>query len=169
MKKLIHQVTLISVIVVGSYLASVQLVFADNNQPVTIFLERVYVDGVVSQEVMKKVNMTKAEIEQHYREWRLLKETDTELVFRTSVDDISPLLKTNGYVGISIDGILSIYEGKPEQSQRVIQSFFQIDVDRLESYQHQQLKSGIRIRSKDEYVSLINFYKMFEAADGHSL
>ncbi|WP_110111466.1 BofC C-terminal domain-containing protein [Bacillus sp. CGMCC 1.16541] len=162
MKQLIHQVVLLSMIVMGSSLTSAQLVHANTSHPTTLYLERVYVDGVVSQEIIENVTMTRSEIDQHYSDWRLLKETESELVFRTSVDDISPLLKTNGYVGISVDGILSIYEGKPKQPPKVIQSFFQLDIDRLESYHHQQLKSGIKVRSKDEYVSLINFYKMFE-------
>ncbi|MES9773465.1 BofC C-terminal domain-containing protein, partial [Priestia megaterium] len=44
----------------------------------------------------------------------------------------------------------------------IIQSFFQIDIKRLESYQHEQLKKGIRVQSKDEYLSLINFYKIYQ-------
>lgn len=126
---------------------------------VTVFLERVYVDGVVSQEVVHHSNSSKEDILSGYEPWRLIKESDNEMVLRTYVDDISPLLKTNGYFGISVDNILSIYEGEPNQSTRVIQSFFQIDVEKLESYHRQKLKKGIRVHTKDEYVALMQFFK----------
>ncbi|TYR82288.1 bypass-of-forespore protein C [Priestia megaterium] len=162
MKRVIHQITIvftISICVVGMMN---QLVKAEEMKPVTLFLERVYVDGVVSQEMIKRPYMTKEEAMSEYRNWRLIKESDTELIFRTSVDDISPLLKENGYVGLSVNGILSTFEGRPANSSHIIQSFFQIDVERLESYQQEQLKKGIRIETKDDYVSLINFYKMYK-------
>ncbi|WP_078413893.1 BofC C-terminal domain-containing protein [Priestia abyssalis] len=126
---------------------------------VTIFLERVYVDGVVSQEVIHHANSSKEDILNAYEAWRLIQESDNELVLRTYVDDISPLLKTNGYFGISVDNMLSIYEGDPNQSTKVIQSFFQIDVEKLESYHRQKLKKGIRVHSKDEYVALMQFFE----------
>lgn len=126
---------------------------------VTVFLERVYVDGVVSQEVIHHSHSSKEDLLRVYEPWRLIKESDDELVLRTYVDDISPLLKANGYFGISVDNILSIYEGEPNQSTKVIQSFFQIDVEKLESYHRQKLKKGIRVHSKDEYVALMQFFK----------
>ena len=98
---------------------------ANEKEPMTLFLERVYVDGVVSQEMIKSPSMTKT-INEKYKNWRLLKETDRELVFRTSIDDISPILKDNGYVGLSVNGILSAFEGKPASSQHIIQSFFKL-------------------------------------------
>lgn len=125
----------------------------------TIFLERVYVDGVVSQEVVRYEHSSKQDILNAYGPWRVVKEGENEMVLRIAVDDISPLLKANGYFGISVDNILSIYEGEPNQSTKVIQSFFQIDVEKLESYHRQKLKKGIRVHSKDEYVALMEFFK----------
>jgi forespore regulator of the sigma-K checkpoint len=132
---------------------------AVNEEEFTVFLERVYVDGVVSQEVIRHVGHPRQEILDNYGQCRLVKETEDELVLRAYIDDISPLLKTNGYFGISVGNILSIYEGKPNHSTKVIQSFFQIDVEKLESYHREELKKGIRVHSKDEYVSLMNFFK----------
>lgn len=161
MKKVIHQAAFLMLV---SIVLCIMPYRADANEkePMTLFLERVYVDGVVSQEMIKSPSMTKKQLMKKYKNWRLLKETDQELVFRTSIDDISPILKDNGYVGLSVNGILSAFEGKPASSQHIIQSFFQIDIKRLESYQHEQLKKGIRVQSKDEYLSLINFYKIYQ-------
>ncbi|MCM3002623.1 BofC C-terminal domain-containing protein [Priestia koreensis] len=128
----------------------------------TILLERVYLDGVVGEEEIEQKNMTKEAAISEYNEWRLVAEFDDELIFRTHVDDISPLLKANGYFGVSGEGILSVYEGVPtSQQQKVIQSFFQLDINKLESRQHEQLQHGIRIHSKDQYLALLNFYKPY--------
>lgn len=137
---------------------------AENEKPhrTTILLERVYLDGIVGEEEIEQKNMTKETAVSEYKEWRLVAEFDDELIFRTHVDDISPLLKTNGYFGVSGEGILSVYEGVPtSQQQKVIQSFFQLDINKLESRQHEQLQNGIRIHSKDQYLALLNFYKPY--------
>jgi forespore regulator of the sigma-K checkpoint len=126
---------------------------------ITVFLERVYVDGVVSQEVVHHASDSKQDVLGAYEPWRVIKEGERELILRTYIDDISPLLKANGYLSISVDNILSIYEGIPAESTKVIQSFFQIDVDKLESYHRQKLQKGIRVHSKDEYVALMEFFK----------
>lgn len=134
---------------------------AANEEKLTVFLERVYVDGVVIQEVIRHADGPRQRILDNYDQWTLVKETENELVLRTYIDDISPLLKTNGYFGISVENILSLYEGKPNHSTKVIQSFFQIDVEKLESYHREELKKGIRVHSKAEYISLMNFFKNY--------
>lgn len=61
MKKVIHQAAflmLVSVVLcIMPYRAD-----ANEKEPMTLFLERVYVDGVVSQEVIKSPSMTKKTI-----------------------------------------------------------------------------------------------------------
>ncbi|MFC3883065.1 BofC C-terminal domain-containing protein [Bacillus songklensis] len=160
---LIHQrkglLCFITALLAWVCLAATNVKAAVSEEEFTVFLERVYLDGVVSQEVIRHVDSPKQEILDAYGQWRIIKEGEDELVFRAYIDDISPLLKTNGYFGISIGNMLSIYEGKPNHSTKVIQSFFQIDVERLESYHREELKKGIRVHSKDEYVSLMNFFK----------
>ena len=70
------------------------------------------------------------------------------------------MLKANGYFGISEDGTLSIYNGKPEHD-KVIHTFFQIDVGKLEVYQQEELQNGIQIISKDQFKSLMNEYQEY--------
>ncbi|MDM5190129.1 BofC C-terminal domain-containing protein [Bacillus sp. DX4.1] len=127
---------------------------------ITIMLERVYLDGEVSEEIFteKVVNLEK--FLQEYREWQLVDRDDVQIVLQKRMDDISPLLKTSGYFGVSKNGILQIFNGVPK-SDNAIQSFFQIDMKKLESYEREQLKRGIRIKSKERFVKTIEEMKQY--------
>ncbi|MEH7379807.1 intercompartmental signaling factor BofC [Bacillus sp. JJ1533] len=131
---------------------------------VTVILERVYVDGEVSEEILKETILSMEDFWAHYEDWSLVHQDDAQVVFQQRVDDISPLLKSNGYFGLTEDGILSIFNGKPDESEKVIQSFFQIDVGKLESYQHDLLKKGIKVGTKDEYIKVIETYKTYTSS-----
>jgi len=85
---------------------------------------------------------------------------ETTMVFRKQMDDISPLLKANGYFGITEDGVLTIFNGRPDRS-RIIQSFFQIDVRKLESKKQEELIQGIPIKTKDRYVEVLETFKPY--------
>ena len=85
---------------------------------------------------------------------------DSQLVFQTYVDDISPLLKGNGYFGIKADGTISIFNGKPVKDQ-VIQSFYQIDMKKLESRQQTELLKGVKIENKERYSQFLEAYKPY--------
>ncbi|WP_010678270.1 intercompartmental signaling factor BofC [Bacillus timonensis] len=131
---------------------------------VTVILERVYVDGEVSEEILKETILSMEDFWAQYEDWDLVHQDEEQVVFQQRIDDISPLLKTNGYFGLTEDGILSIFNGKPGGSDNVIQSFFQIDVEKLESYQHDLLKNGIKVGSKDEYINVIETYKTYTSS-----
>ena len=85
---------------------------------------------------------------------------ETSMVFRKQVNDISPLLKANGYFGVTDEGVLTIYNGRPDQSM-IIQSFYQIDVNKLESRVQQELLQGIPIKTKDRYVEVLETFKPY--------
>nr|WP_132947652.1 intercompartmental signaling factor BofC [Thermolongibacillus altinsuensis] len=127
----------------------------------TVILERMYLDGEVSEEIKEETVTSMKEIWKKYKEWQLVNMDDEQIVFQKEMNDISPLAKANGYFGITEDGTLSIFEGKPDESSRVIQSFFQIDVEKLESHQHEKLKKGIRVHSKENYERILETYKPF--------
>ena len=80
--------------------------------------------------------------------------------FSKKAEDISPLLKANGYFGVTDDGILTIFNGKPYKSH-IIQSFFQIDVGKLESTKREELIKGIPIKTKDRYVEVLETFKTY--------
>jgi forespore regulator of the sigma-K checkpoint len=132
-----------------------------NKVKMNIILERIYLDGEVSEEITEETFVSMKDIWKKYKGWQLVDMDDEQMVFQKSVNDISPLAKANGYFGLTKDGTLSIFEGKPNQSSRVIQSFFQIDIKKLESRQHEQLRKGIRVVSKSRYKDIIETYRHF--------
>ncbi|AMX82769.1 Forespore regulator of the sigma-K checkpoint, BofC [Geobacillus subterraneus] len=126
-----------------------------------IVLQQQYLDGEISEEKRTETVVSLTEIWKKYRDWQLITLDDRTIVFRKAVNDISPLLKANGYFGITDDGTLSIFNGKPGRSNQIIQSFFQIDVQKLESRQQAKLKQGIRVLSKEQYEQVIEMYRHF--------
>jgi forespore regulator of the sigma-K checkpoint len=132
------------------------------NEPleVQVVLERMYLDGEFSQEIVKETIWSMEDFWAKYDSWQLIDMTDDKVVFREFVDDISPLLKTNGYFGISEDGTLTIFNGRP-QTSKIIHTFFQLDIGKLESKKHEELKQGIPIKNKDQYVEVLETFKNY--------
>ncbi len=134
------------------------LVFANTLYKVT--LQSLYIDGEMSEEVIFKEGLSVPQILREYKQWDLVLQTEKELVFQKHLDDISPLMKANGYFGLSDDGTLSIFNGRPSEAD-VIQSFFHIDVEMLEVKKHNQLVKGIRIKDKKQYESVLETFKPY--------
>ncbi len=130
---------------------------------VTVKLQRLYLDGEISEEVKKETILAMEDFWAQYEDWQLVDQGENKVVFRQKIDDISPLLKANGYFGLADNGILTIYEGHP-QSQKAIQTFYQIDVGKLESRQQQKLMEGIPIQTKEEYVRVIETFKPYKVS-----
>lgn len=126
----------------------------------SIILERVYVDGEVSEEIVHVKRLNTEEVMAKYEDWLLVYLDDDQIVLQKKVDDISPLLKANGYFGISEDGTISIFNGKPSHSD-IIQSFFQIDIKKLEGKKHEELKKGIPIKSKEDYDKVLDALRRY--------
>lgn len=122
-----------------------------------VILQTIYFDGEVSEEIVFKDGLTDAEIQAEFKKYKLINQSDKELVFQKYSNDISPLLKANGYFGITEDGTLSIFNGKPTESD-VIQSFFHIDVQMLEAKKHHDLVEGIRVKDKKQYESVLETF-----------
>jgi forespore regulator of the sigma-K checkpoint len=133
-----------------------------NKQPLnmTVILERIYLGGEISQEVVHETCWSMENFWAKYDQWQLTDIDKSTFVFRKQVDDISPLLKANGFFGVTDDGILTIFNGRPGQS-RIIQSFFQIDIKKLESKKQEELFHGIPIKSKDHYVEVLETFKPY--------
>jgi forespore regulator of the sigma-K checkpoint len=126
----------------------------------TIILERVFVDGEVSEEIIYEPNLAIKDYLKKFKDWQLVEMDEEQLVFQKKVDDISPLLKSNGYFGISNEGILSIFNGKPDKAV-IIQSFFQIDMKKLEGKKQEELLNGIPIKSKEDFTSVLETLKRY--------
>ena len=133
---------------------------ATNPKNKTIILERVYIDGEVSEEILKENVDTIEEIKGKYQNWNIIQMDEEQIVLQKKVNDISPLLKANGYFGISDNGIISIFNGKPKKAD-IIQSFFQIDIKKLEGKKQEELKKGIPIKSKEDYDKVLKALKPY--------
>jgi forespore regulator of the sigma-K checkpoint len=129
-------------------------------QNLTVILERVYLDGEVSQELVHETCWKMENFWAKYDQWQLTNINESTYVFRKQVDDISPLLKANGFFGVTEDGVLTIFNGRPGQSH-IIQSFFQIDIKKLESKKQEELIQGIPIKSKDHYVEVLETFEPY--------
>ncbi len=131
---------------------------------VKVILQRKYLDGDISEEVSCESISSMQDLWRNYADWQLLDQNEERIVFQKQIDDISPLLKTNGYFGITGDGTLSIFNGRPKTNE-VIQSFFQLDVEKLESRKHDELIEGIRIESKDQYLEVLKTYETYSKVE----
>lgn len=157
--------------IIGSHIyldASAETVDKKKNKPapviVQVILERKYLDGEISQETLRETVVSFEDFWEKYRGWKLVDMDINRVVFREEVDDISPLLKANGYFGIDDDGRLSIFNGKPDEAN-VIQSFYQLDVGKLESAKHEELKRGIPVRNKEQFVKVLETFQSYTSPE----
>ncbi|WP_313770672.1 intercompartmental signaling factor BofC [Bacillus sp. S/N-304-OC-R1] len=137
-----------------------------NQEPmqISVLLERMYLDGEVSQENVTETIWSMEEFWAKYDQWQLIDMDEDQMIFRKYIDDISPLLKANGYFGITDKGVLTIFNGRPQNSN-IIQSFFQIDLGRLESKKCEELKKGIPIKTKEQYVEVLETFKSYSKVE----
>nr|WP_281069370.1 BofC C-terminal domain-containing protein [Paenibacillus shirakamiensis] len=84
-----------------------------------------------------------------------------EVWLESPVNDLSEACKRRGYMGLDAEGNLSLFDGPP-QDRNVIHTFFQMDMERIESSLPEkvvnQLKQGIRIQDVEEYNSVISTF-----------
>ncbi|PLS05259.1 intercompartmental signaling factor BofC [Bacillus halotolerans] len=128
---------------------------------VHVQLEKVYLDGEVSIEHKREKVLSMDDFWADYAGWTLVEHKNGYILFRKQVDDISPLSKVNGYIGVSDSGVISTFHGRPESDSEPIQSFFQIDLERLESHMQKNLEKGIPFRTKAEFEDVIEHIKTY--------
>ncbi|OCA91237.1 hypothetical protein A8F94_05090 [Bacillus sp. FJAT-27225] len=131
-----------------------------------VTLEKQYLDGEISQEHLIETVTSWEDFWSKYENWATIDISKHSVTLRKREEDISPLLKSNGYFGLGQGGVLAIFNGRPPYSQ-IIQSFFQIDVKKLESKRHEELKEGIPILTKDRYVEVLESYVPYSSCESH--
>ncbi|WP_062104571.1 intercompartmental signaling factor BofC [Bacillus niameyensis] len=136
------------------------VVIPDTPLILDVTLKRRYLDGEVSEERVQETIWALEDFWAKYESWQLVDIDEENIVFEQSVDDISPLLKVNGFFGITDDGTLSIFNGDPGQSE-IIQSFFQIDIKKLEGKKRMELKRGIPVQSKEVYTEVLEAMRQY--------
>lgn len=129
-------------------------------QVMEVVLQRHYLDGEISEEIVIETIWSMEDFWSFYNDWQLVDQNEKQIIFKKELNDISPLLKVNGYFGLSDDGTLNIYNGKPDEN-RVIQSFFQVNTSKLKSHLHEQLMKGIPISTKEHYLEVLQLCQRF--------
>lgn len=129
-----------------------------------VTLQYMYLDGEVIEEKTKETIWSMEDFWAQYEDWTLLRQSEGGMVFQMEIDDISPALKMNGYFGITEDGVLSIFEGVP-QDEQVIQSFFQVDTKKLKSKQHSELVNGIPVGDKHHYEEVLEAFAEYKESE----
>ncbi|MFJ7363390.1 BofC C-terminal domain-containing protein [Peribacillus frigoritolerans] len=132
------------------------------NDPIErkVILQRMYLDGELSEEKLTETIWSMEDFWAKYEGWQVVDQNEEQIVMKKIENDISPLLKANGYLGMREDGTLSIFIGRPEHA-KIIHTFFQIDVGKLEAYKQEELQKGIPIMNKDQYKQLIKEYEPY--------
>ncbi|MGE6629094.1 BofC C-terminal domain-containing protein [Bacillus sp. NPDC077027] len=128
---------------------------------ITVQLEKVYLDGDVSIERQQATLASKEAFWETYKGWTLVEQREGFALFRKQIDDISPLSKANGYIGLSDGGVISTFHGRPDGWSEPIHLFFQIDTSRLESHVEEQLQNGIPFRTKAEFEHVLEVMKPY--------
>ncbi|MDP4095185.1 BofC C-terminal domain-containing protein [Paenibacillus sp. P96] len=99
-------------------------------------------------------------LEQH-PDWSGRLNAKGEVWLEREVADLSPMCKKNSYMGIGSGKQLTLFEGPP-QKEKVIRTFFQLDIGSMETSLpegvFQQLREGIRIQDIEEYNSVISTF-----------
>lgn len=134
-------------------------------RPYTITCKTHYICGVETetisfQEVQGAINW----LDEHRADWNVEEVKKGHYILsRFVADDLSPVCKQDGYFSLNPEGILTIYQGPP-QHNRVIETFFRIDTQRLQSVHPQReknsitlqaLKEGIRVHNLKDYYHIL--------------
>ncbi len=97
-------------------------------------------------------------------DWKGRLNTRGEVWLERKVEDLSELCKQHAYMGMSMDGQLTLFEGPPKK-EKVIRTFFQLDVGSMETALpegvYEQLQQGIRVQDMNEYNSVISTFSDF--------
>ncbi|MFC6551181.1 BofC C-terminal domain-containing protein [Cohnella cellulosilytica] len=134
---------------------------------VELVLHRSYLCGEEIRQLGRHSAVEAAELLKSHREWGANLDASGKLTVREEVDDLSPQCRKTAYIGVDNDGNLSLFDGPPWK-EKVIRTFFQLDVDMLESRlgddRVRELAEGIRVSDKDEYNSVLSTFNEYAAS-----
>lgn len=135
---------------------------AELRSPASVTVRRVYVCGEELEFLGTLAPDRIAELSAEHPGWEFAAgERADEVTFVEHIDDLSPACKSNAYMGMDEKGNLTMFEGPPNE-RRALRTFFQLDIEHLESALPpavvRQLRSGIRIADFSEYSSVLSTF-----------
>jgi len=97
--------------------------------------------------------------------------SDSHAILTEHIEDLSPECRENAYFGVDEEGNFSLFAGDPKAA-RVLRTFFQIDIERLESSLPQEtvrrLYEGIRVTDYASYHSVLSTFADFAVESGRN-
>ncbi|QQE73274.1 BofC C-terminal domain-containing protein [Brevibacillus composti] len=134
-----------------------------------VVFARTYLCGVKTEEVTKVPRSEVAQTLTAHQGWEIVAAEPDKLILLKRENDLAPECKENGYIGISADGMLTLFHGLPEEAE-VIQTFYRISTEKMEARLSPEeiasLKKGIRIRDLAEYNSVLSTFGEFQIGAG---
>ncbi len=134
---------------------------------VELVLHRSYLCGEEIRQLGRHSASEAAELLKAHRDWGAKLDASGKLTVQEEVDDLSPKCRKTAYIGVDNDGNLSLFDGPPWK-EKVIRTFFQLDVDMLESRlgddRVRELAEGIRVSDKNEYDSVLSAFNEYAAS-----
>jgi forespore regulator of the sigma-K checkpoint len=128
---------------------------------VEVVLHRTYLCGEDTRQLGSHTSVEAADLLKAHREWEARLDSSSRLVMEEKVDDLSPQCRKTAYMGMDKNGNLSLFDGPPKRD-KVIRTFFQLDVERLETQlapdRMSELTGGIRVSDRDEYNSVLSTF-----------
>ncbi|SYX82262.1 BofC C-terminal domain-containing protein [Paenibacillus alvei] len=97
----------------------------------------------------------------NHPDWSVSMDANGRVILEEQVEELSGTCKDKAHISLDKDGNLTLYDGPPEGG-KVIRTFFQLDVESMESSLPpkvmKQLYQGIRITDVDAYHSVLSTF-----------
>jgi len=168
MEKIIRALLIVSCMFVATFLGGNMKVSAEDKeikiQAVSvshIHMNTRYIDGVSIYKTVDQHILSLKDYLHEHPQWTLMKKNKTHIFLKRTVNDLSPVSKAAGVLGLKDGHTLTLFRGNPAQN-RIIQTFFQIDVQALQASEYNLLKSGIPITNKRSYQKMLHMLTRYE-------
>ncbi|MGZ9584755.1 BofC C-terminal domain-containing protein [Paenibacillus marinisediminis] len=131
------------------------------NSKYTVVHRIQYVCGKRDAVMGKKTSTDIIQLVLEHPDWEASIDAAGRVVLEEHRNELSETCKDNAFIGMDNEGNLTLYDGEPE-SDNVIRTFFQLDIESMESSLPpqvlKQLRAGIRISDIEEYNSVISTF-----------
>ncbi|MCC3376926.1 BofC C-terminal domain-containing protein [Cohnella sp. REN36] len=128
---------------------------------VEVVLHRAFLCGEETRKLGRFSTNEAIDLLKSHREWSASFDGAGRVVMEEAVDDLSPICRETAFIGLDRDGNLSLFDGPPRK-EKVIRTFFQLDVKSLESSlskeRMRELTEGIRVTNRDSYNHVLTRY-----------
>ncbi|WP_433945902.1 BofC C-terminal domain-containing protein [Paenibacillus sp. SN-8-1] len=133
----------------------------ETNRVRTVHLNKIYTCGEESQVLGDMKGKEIADLQNKHPDWTGRVDAGGEVWFDHHIVDLSDICKRSGYIGLDHKGNLSLFEGPPKD-EKVMRTFFQLDIESMESALPEdivnQIRQGIRIQDVEEYNSVLSTF-----------